>query len=69
MRAAPADPGGAAPGARGAAVILANAWVVTMDDAGSEFERGFVRIEDGLMAEVGAGDAARARRRIWPGRS
>ena len=36
-------------------MILANAWVVTMDDAGSEFERGFVRIEDGLVAEVGPG--------------
>lgn len=36
-------------------MILANAWVVTMDDAGSEFERGFVRVEDGLVVEVGAG--------------
>jgi cytosine/adenosine deaminase-related metal-dependent hydrolase len=38
-------------------MILANAWVVTMDDAGTEHERGWVRIEDGLVAEVGAGDA------------
>jgi cytosine/adenosine deaminase-related metal-dependent hydrolase len=41
-------------------VILANAWVVTMDDAGTEHERGWVRIEDGLIAEVGAGDPAEA---------
>jgi cytosine/adenosine deaminase-related metal-dependent hydrolase len=38
-------------------VILANAWVVTMDDAGTEHERGWVRIEDGFVAEVGSGDA------------
>jgi len=38
-------------------MILANAWIVTMDDAGNEHQRGWVRIEDGLVAEVGAGDA------------
>jgi cytosine/adenosine deaminase-related metal-dependent hydrolase len=38
-------------------VILGNAWVVTMDDAGTEHERGWVRVEDGLVAEVGAGAA------------
>jgi cytosine/adenosine deaminase-related metal-dependent hydrolase len=38
-------------------VILANAWVVTCDDAGTEHERGWIRIEDGLIAEIGAGDA------------
>ena len=32
-----------------------------MDDAGTEHERGWLRVEDGLVAEVGAGDAARAR--------
>lgn len=37
-------------------MILKNGWIVTMDDAGTEHERGFVRIEDGLVAEVGAGD-------------
>jgi 8-oxoguanine deaminase len=37
-------------------VILRNAWIVTMDDAATEYEHGFVRIEDGLIAEVGAGD-------------
>jgi cytosine/adenosine deaminase-related metal-dependent hydrolase len=38
-------------------VILGNAWVVTCDDAGTEHEQGWVRIEDGLIAEVGAGSA------------
>jgi cytosine/adenosine deaminase-related metal-dependent hydrolase len=35
----------------------ANAHVLTMDDAGTEHARGFVRVEDGLIAEVGAGEA------------
>jgi 8-oxoguanine deaminase len=38
-------------------VIYANAWVVTMDDAGTEHERGWIRVDDGLVADVGAGDA------------
>jgi cytosine/adenosine deaminase-related metal-dependent hydrolase len=38
-------------------VILGNCWLVTMDDAGTEHARGWVRVEDGLVAEVGAGDA------------
>ncbi len=38
-------------------MILGNAWIVTMDDAGTEHARGWLRIEDGLVAEVGAGDA------------
>jgi 8-oxoguanine deaminase len=33
-----------------------NAWVVTMDDAGTEHERGWLRVEGGLVAEIGAGD-------------
>lgn len=37
-------------------MILANAWIVTMDDAGSEHERGWLRIEDGLVAAAGNGD-------------
>jgi cytosine/adenosine deaminase-related metal-dependent hydrolase len=37
-------------------VILGNAWVVTMDDAGTEHEHGWLRIEDGLVAELGDGD-------------
>src|SRR3954452_20267486 len=28
-----------------------------MNDAGTEYERGWIRIEDGLVAELGAGDA------------
>ena len=36
--------------------LLSNARVVTMDDAGTELERGWVQIEDGLVAAVGAGD-------------
>ena len=38
-------------------MILENAWIVTMDDAGSEHEHGWLRVEDGLVAEVGAGAA------------
>jgi cytosine/adenosine deaminase-related metal-dependent hydrolase len=38
-------------------MILGNGWVVTMDDAGTEHERGWIRIVDGLIAEVGSGDA------------
>jgi cytosine/adenosine deaminase-related metal-dependent hydrolase len=37
-------------------VILANCWVVACDDAGTEHRRGWLRLEDGLVAEVGAGD-------------
>jgi cytosine/adenosine deaminase-related metal-dependent hydrolase len=36
-------------------VILANCRVVTMDDAGTEHESGWVQIEDGLIAETGSG--------------
>jgi cytosine/adenosine deaminase-related metal-dependent hydrolase len=37
-------------------MILANAWVVTCDDSGTEHERGWIRVEDGLVAGLGAGD-------------
>jgi cytosine/adenosine deaminase-related metal-dependent hydrolase len=37
-------------------VILGNAWIVTCDDSGTEHERGWVRIENGLIAEVGGGE-------------
>jgi len=37
--------------------VYSNAWIVTMDDADTEYERGFARVEDGLIAEVGAGEA------------
>ena len=38
-------------------MILGNAWIVTCDDAGSEYGRGWLRIEDGLVAEIGGGSA------------
>ena len=37
-------------------MILGNCWVVTMDDAGTEHEHGWVAIDDGLVAAVGAGE-------------
>ena len=40
-------------------MILANGWIVTMDDAGTEHERGWLRIEDGRIAELGAGEPPR----------
>src|SRR5438477_1635563 len=36
--------------------VLANAHVVTMDDAGTEHVDGWIRIEDGFVAEVGSGE-------------
>jgi cytosine/adenosine deaminase-related metal-dependent hydrolase len=39
-------------------VILGNCRLVTMDDAGTEHDRGWIRIENGLVAELGPGDAA-----------
>jgi cytosine/adenosine deaminase-related metal-dependent hydrolase len=36
-------------------VILGNAWVVTMDDAGTEHRQGWISVEDGLVTDVGAG--------------
>ena len=41
-------------------MILANAWIVAMDDAGTEHERGWLRIEDGRVAELGPGDPPEA---------
>ncbi len=38
-------------------MILGNAWVVTCDDDATEHEQGWIRIEDGLIAELGAGAA------------
>ena len=39
-----------------ASVTYAGATIVTMDAAGSEHERGWLRVEDGLVAAVGDGD-------------
>ena len=36
--------------------VLANAHVVTMDDAGTELAGGWIRIEDGFVGEVGSGE-------------
>jgi cytosine/adenosine deaminase-related metal-dependent hydrolase len=36
--------------------VLANAHVVTMDDVGTELEGGWIRIENGFVAEVGSGE-------------
>jgi cytosine/adenosine deaminase-related metal-dependent hydrolase len=36
--------------------VLANAHVVTMDDAGTELDAGWIRIEDGFVAELGSGE-------------
>jgi cytosine/adenosine deaminase-related metal-dependent hydrolase len=35
--------------------LLANAHVVTMDDAGTEYEGGWILVEDGLVKDTGAG--------------
>ena len=32
--------------------VYANARILVMDDAGTEHERGWLRVEDGLVAEV-----------------
>jgi cytosine/adenosine deaminase-related metal-dependent hydrolase len=37
-------------------VILENCWLVTMDDAGSEYARGWLEMDDGLITALGAGD-------------
>jgi cytosine/adenosine deaminase-related metal-dependent hydrolase len=37
-------------------VILANCRVVTMDDAGTEHDTGWVKIDDGVVAATGAGE-------------
>src|SRR5207248_1493205 len=42
--------------ARGGMTVLANAYVVTMDDAGTEIAGGWIRIDEGFVAEVGAGE-------------
>jgi len=37
-------------------VIYSNAWIVTMDEEGTEHPHGWLRVEDGLVAEVGRGE-------------
>ena len=36
-------------------MILANCWVITMDDAGTEHRSGWVQIDDGLVTATGSG--------------
>ena len=36
--------------------VLANAHVVAMDDAGTELDGGWIRIEEGFIAELGSGE-------------
>src|SRR5205823_2329327 len=36
--------------------VFANAYVVVMDDAGTEHERGWIQLEHGLLTAVGEGD-------------
>jgi len=38
-------------------MIYGNCWVVTMDDAGTEHRDGWIRVDGGLVTEVGAGPA------------
>ncbi len=44
--------------------LYANAWVVTMDDAGTEHESGWVLVDDGLVADVGGGEPPTADERV-----
>ena len=44
--------------------LLTNAFVVTMDDAGTEHEAGWIHIEDGFVAAVGGGDEPEADERV-----
>jgi cytosine/adenosine deaminase-related metal-dependent hydrolase len=44
--------------------LYANGWVVTMDDAGTEHESGWILVEEGLIAAVGAGAEPEADERV-----
>jgi cytosine/adenosine deaminase-related metal-dependent hydrolase len=46
-----------------------DAWVVTMDDAGTEHPAGWLLVEDGLVAAVGAGEEPQADERVSLGGS
>ena len=37
-------------------MILANAHLVTMDEEGNEYERGWIRLDGGAIADLGEGD-------------
>jgi cytosine/adenosine deaminase-related metal-dependent hydrolase len=46
-----------------ASTLYAEAWVVTMDDAGTELRDGWLLVENGTVVEVGVGDEPEAARR------
>src|SRR5256886_10985912 len=45
-------------------LLLAGAFVVTMDEAGTELPSGWILVRDGLVAEVGEGEAPSADERV-----
>jgi cytosine/adenosine deaminase-related metal-dependent hydrolase len=45
-------------------LLLSGAYVVTMDEAGTELAPGWVLVEDGLVAQVGDGDPPEAEERV-----
>jgi cytosine/adenosine deaminase-related metal-dependent hydrolase len=48
----------------GGARLFANAWVVTMDDAGAEHRSGWIHVEDGLVVATGSGAEPAAAERV-----
>ena len=44
--------------------LFANAYVVVMDDAGSEHESGWLLVEDGVVAATGSGSEPEAHERV-----
>jgi 8-oxoguanine deaminase len=44
--------------------VYTGAYVVTMDDAGTEYENGWLLVDDGLVAAVGDGEEPRAEMRV-----
>jgi cytosine/adenosine deaminase-related metal-dependent hydrolase len=47
-----------------ASTLYADAWVVTMDDAGTEHRAGWLLVEDGVVARVGGGEPPAAGTRV-----
>jgi cytosine/adenosine deaminase-related metal-dependent hydrolase len=45
-------------------VLYANGWIVTCDDAGTEHASGWLLVEDGVIAAVGAGEEPEANERV-----
>ena len=62
-----AEPGSAGrepKAAGGVRRLFAGGWIVTCDDAGTEYADGWVLVEDGFVADVGAGEEPEADERI-----